>query len=155
MDIGLVGDGPAVEATAAALGDVNVNAMPVEAELLDGFDLAVVVDTAGSAAFATANELLDRWIGVEVGGLGGVPLADLDAAVTVFDDACYDCLRARVESGGAEPADGPTGRRSAVRYAGAVAGRRAIRLLTGDPVADTVAEVPGAERTLLPAPGCG
>ncbi|MDV7350784.1 YcaO-like family protein [Halorubrum distributum] len=155
MDIGLVGDGPAAEATEAALGDVDVNAMPVEADLLDGFDLAVVVDTAGSAAFATANELLDRWIAVEVGGLGGVPLADLDAAVTAFDDACYDCLRARVESGGAEPADAPTGRRSAVRYAGAVAGRRAIRLLAGDPVADTVVEVPGGERTLLPAPGCG
>ncbi|QUO48504.1 YcaO-like family protein [Halorubrum ruber] len=155
MDIGLVGDGPAVEATEAALGDVDVNAMPVEADLLDGFDLAVVVDTAGSSTFATANELLDRWIAVEVGGLGGVPLDDLDAAVTVFDDACYDCLRVRVESGGPEPADAPAGRRSAVRYAGAVAGRRAIRLLAGDPVADTVVEVPGAERTLLPAPGCG
>ncbi|QWC18653.1 YcaO-like family protein [Halorubrum sp. 2020YC2] len=154
MDIGLVGDGPAVEAAAAALGDVDVNAMPVEAELLDGFDAAVVVDTAGSAAFAAANELLDRWIAVEVGGLGGVPLDGLDAAVTVFDDACYDCLRARVGSGGAEPADAPTGRRSAVRYAGAVAGRRAIRLFTGDPVTDTVVEVPGPERTLLPAPGC-
>jgi ribosomal protein S12 methylthiotransferase accessory factor len=154
MDIGLVGDGPAVEAAAAALGDVDVNAMPVEADLLDGFDLAVVVDTAGSAAFAAANELLDRWVAVEVGGLGGVPLADLDAAVTVLDDACYDCLRARVESGAAEPADAPAGRRSAVRYAGAVAGRRAIQLLAGDPVADTVVEVPGGERTLLPVPGC-
>ena len=155
MDIGVVGNGPAVEAVEAALADVDVNAMPVEADLLDGFDAAVVVDTAGSSTFAAANELLDRWVAVEVGGLGGVPLADLDAAVTVFDDACYDCLRARVESGGAEPADAPTGRRSAVRYAGAVAGRRIIRLLAGDPVADTVVEVPGSERYLLPVPGCG
>jgi len=155
MDIGLVGDGPAVEAASAALGDVDVNAMPAGPDLLDGFDLAVVVDTAGSAAFAAANELLDRWIAVEVGGLGGVPLADLDAAVTVFDDACHDCLCARVESGGPDPADAPTGRRSAVRYAGAVAGRRAIRLLVGDPVGDTVVEVPGGERTFLPVPGCG
>ncbi len=98
MDIGVVGDGPAVEAVEAALADVDVNAMPVEADLLDGFDAAVVVDTAGSSTFAAANELLDRWVAVEVGGLGGVPLADLDAAVTVFDDACYDCLRARVEN---------------------------------------------------------
>ncbi|TKX56058.1 bacteriocin biosynthesis protein SagD [Halorubrum sp. SP3] len=154
MDIGLVGDGPAVEAAAAALGDVDVNAMPVEAELLDGFDAAVVVDTAGSAAFAAANELLDRWIAVEVGGLGGVPLGDLDAAVTVLDDACYDCLRARVESGGPDRGDAPSGRRSAVRYAGALAGRRMIRLLAGEPVPDTVVEVPGGERTLLPVPGC-
>ena len=155
MDIGLVGDGPAIEAASAALGDVDVNAMPVEAALLDGFDLAVVAGATGSAAFADADERLDRWIAVEVGGLGGVPIADLDAAVTVFGDACYDCLRARVESGGAESSAAPTGRRSAVRYAGALAGRRAVRLLAGDPVADSVSEVPGGERTLLPAPGCG
>ncbi|OYR49116.1 bacteriocin biosynthesis protein SagD [Halorubrum sp. Ea1] len=154
MDIGLVGEGPAVDAVATALGDVDVNVMPVEPGLLDGFDLAVVVDTAGSDAFAAANDALDRWVGIEVGGVGGVPLADVDAAVTVFGEACYDCLRARVASGGAEPADATQGRRSAVRYAGALAGRRVIRLLAGDPVADTVVEVPGPERTLLPAPGC-
>ncbi|WP_435092953.1 YcaO-like family protein [Halorubrum sp. N11] len=155
MDIGLVGDGPAVDAVSAALGDVDVNVMPVEAGLLDGFDLAVVVDTAGSETFATADELLDRWLAIEVGGLGGVPLESVDAAVSAFDETCYDCLRRRVASGGAEAADAPTGRRSAVRYAGALAGRRVIRLLAGDPVADTVVEVPGAERTLLPVPGCG
>jgi len=154
MDIGLVGDGPAVEAVSAALGDVDVNVMPVEAGLLDGFDLAVVADTAGSEPFATADALVDRWVAIEVGGLGGVPLASVDAAVSVFDDACYDCLRRRVASSDPEAADAPTGRRSAVRYAGAKAGRRLIRLLAGDPVADTVVEVPGPERTLLPVPGC-
>ncbi|EMA66443.1 hypothetical protein C461_10398 [Halorubrum aidingense JCM 13560] len=154
MDIGLVGEGPAVDAVGAALGDVDVNVLPVETGLLDGVDLAVVVDTAGSAAFEAANDLLDRWVAIEVGGVGGVPLEEVDAAVTVFDDACYDCLRRRVVSGGAEPADAPRGRRSAVRYAGAVAGRRTIQLLAGDAVADTVVEVPGPERTLLPVPGC-
>ncbi|WP_281194495.1 YcaO-like family protein [Halorubrum sp. F4] len=155
MDIGLVGDGPAVEAVSAALGDVDVNVMPVEPSLLDGFDLAVVVDTTGSAAFDVANDSLDRWIAVEVGGLGGVPLADVDAAVTVLDDACYDCLRTRVAARDAEAADAPKGRRSAVRYAGAVAGRSTIRLLAGEPVADTIREVPGSTRSLLPVPGCG
>ena len=155
MDIALVGEGPAVDAVATALGDVDVNVMPVEPGLLDGFDLAVVADTAGSSSFAAANDALDRWVAIEVGGLGGVPLDDVDAAVTVFDAACYDCLRARVASGGAEPADAAQGRRSAVRYAGALAGRRVIRLLAGDPVADAVVEVPGAERSLLPVPGCG
>ena len=154
MDIGVVGDGPAVDAVSAALGDVDVNVMPVEASLLDGFDLAVVADTVGAETFATADGLLDSWVGIEVGGLGGVPIADVDAGVTVFDDACYDCLRRRVAGGGVEPADAPTGRRSAVRYAGAVAGRRTIRLLAGDPVGDTVVEVPGPERTLRPTPGC-
>jgi len=155
MDIGLVGDGPAVDAVETALGDVDVNVMPVEPALLDGFDLAVVVGTTGSEAFEIANDRLDRWVAIEVGGLGGAPIEGVDAAITVFDDACYDCLRTRVAAGSAEPAEAPRGTRSAVRYAGAVAGRRTIRLLAGDPVGDTVHEVPGPERTLIPVPGCG
>ncbi|MUW15047.1 bacteriocin biosynthesis protein SagD, partial [Halorubrum sp. CBA1125] len=154
MDIGLVGDGPAVEAVDAALADVDVNVMPVEAGLLDGFDLAVVVDTAGAETFAAADARVDRLIAVEVGGVGGVPLEPLDAAVSVLDDACYDCLQTRVAAGDPDPAEAPRGRRSAVRYAGALAGRRTIRLLADEPVADTVVEVPGPERTLLPVPGC-
>ncbi|MFD1569225.1 YcaO-like family protein [Halorubrum laminariae] len=160
MDIGLVGEGPAADAVAAALGDIDVNVMPVEADLLDGFDLAVVVDTAGSEAFAAASDRLDQWVAVEVGGVGGVPLDAVDAAVTVFETTCYDCLRARVASGDAEPANETRGTRSAVRYAGALAGRRVVRLLSGDPVADTIVEVASgeaadSERTLLPVPGCG
>jgi len=154
MDIGLVGDGPAVEAVDAALGDVDVNVLPVEPSLLDGFDLAVVAATTGSAAFDTATDRLDRWVAIEVGGVGGVPIESIDAAVTVFEDACYDCLRRRVESGPTTAADAPTGRRSAVRYAGALAGRTLIRLLAGDPVGDTVREVPGPTRHLLGVPGC-
>ncbi len=154
MDIGVVGEGPAVEAVTAALGDVDVNVLPVEAKLLDGFDFAIVTDTTGAGTFAAANEALDRWMAIEVGGIGGVAVADVDATVTTFGDACYDCLRARVTSGGTEPAAEPAGTRSAVRYAGAVAGRRTIRLLAGDLVDDTIVEVPGPERTLLPAPGC-
>ena len=145
MDIGVVGDGPAAEAVEAALGDVDVNAFSVEPSLLDGFDLAVVVATAGSPAFAAANERLDRWVAVEVGGVGGVALTDVDAAVTVFEEACYDCLCTRVASGttdSSETADSPTGTRSAVRYAGAFAGRAVVQLLSGGSVGDTVREVP-------------
>ena len=155
MDIGLVGDGPAVDAIKTALGDIDVNVMPVEPELLDGFDLAVVVGTTGSDAFAAANNQLERWVAVEVGGVGGAPIDGVDAAVTVFNDACYDCLRNRIAAGETDPAGAPRGTRSAVRYAGAVAGRRTIRLLAGDSVADTVLEVPGPERSLVPVPGCG
>ena len=154
MDIGLAGDGPAVDAVAAAFDDVDVNVLPVEPSLFDEVDLGVVVDTAGSPAFDAANDRLDRWLAVEVGGVGATPLADVDASVTFFEDACYDCLCTRVASGDAEPAAEPTGTRSAVRYAGAVAGRTAIRLLAGEAVGDTVREVPGPTRSLLPVPGC-
>ncbi|WP_058366577.1 YcaO-like family protein [Haloparvum sedimenti] len=154
MDIGLVGDGPAVDAVDAALGDVDVNVMPVAADLLDGFDFAVVVDTAGADAFARANAALDRWVAVEVGGVGAAPVAGVDAAVTVFEDACYDCLRQRIAAGAPETEERPAGVRSAVRYAGAVAGRRTIQALSGETVGDTVVEVPGAERRFLSVPFC-
>jgi ribosomal protein S12 methylthiotransferase accessory factor len=157
MDIGLVGDGPAIEAVEAALSDVDVNVFPVDPDpaVLESLSVAVVAGTTGDPAFRTVDDALARWIAIEVGGIGGFPIDPLDAAVTVFDETCYDCLHARVEAGDVEPADRPTGVRSAVRYAGAVAGRRTIDLLSGGrPVADTVVEVPGDERILLPVPGC-
>ncbi|WP_096389905.1 YcaO-like family protein [Halopenitus persicus] len=159
MDIGLVGDGPAIEAVEAALGDVEVNVLPMDADpdLLSGVDFAVVAATTGDPAFAAASEALDAWTAVEVGGVGGHPIEGIDAAVTVLDATCYDCLRARVAAGDPETADRPTGVRSAVRYAGAVAGRRTIAFLSegSDGPGDAVVEIPGPERTLLPAPGCG
>ena len=41
-----------------------------------------------------------------------------------------------------------------MRYAGAVAGRRAVRLLSGESLGGSVVEVPGPERRVLPVPGC-
>ncbi|QHS17744.1 bacteriocin biosynthesis protein SagD [haloarchaeon 3A1-DGR] len=158
MDIGLVGDGPAIAAVEAALGDIEVNVLPMDADpnLLSGVDFAVVAATTGDPAFTVASEALDAWAAVEVGGIGGHPIEGIDAAVTVLDTACYDCLRARVAAGDPETAERPTGVRSAVRYAGAVAGRRTIAFLSqgsGGP-GDVVVEVPGPERTLLPVPNC-
>ena len=154
MDIAVVGDGPAADAAEAGLADVDANVFTVEASLLDGFDRAIVVGTAGDDVFETADAALDRWIAVEIGGLGGHPLAEVDAAVTLFDRACYDCLRTRVAAGSAEPVETARGVRSAVRYAGAAAARRLIRALSGEDIGDTVLEEPGQERRLLPVPGC-
>lgn len=154
MDIALVGEGPAAEAVDTALGDLDVNVMSVDSELLDGFDTGVIVGTAGDQIFTTVDSVLDRWIGVEVGGIGGHPIADVDASVTVFDDICYECLTRRVAASETEIEDSPSGVRSAVRFAGAMAGRRFVQLLAGDPVSDTMTEVPGVQRTVLPVAGC-
>ncbi len=156
MNVAVVGSGPAVEAVEAALTDVNVSPDSVDADALGGYDLGFVVAPAGADAFARADAATDRWVAVEVGGLGGRPFPALNAAVSVFapDTAQFSDLRVRVAStAGGDGADGrPTGDRSAVRFAGAVAGRRAVRLLSGDDVGGTVVEVPGGERRFLPAP---
>lgn len=156
MDIAIVGPEPAAGAVRGAFADVDANVMEVSAGQLDGFDFAVVVATTGDDAFRTATRLVDDWVAVEVGGIGGRALDDVDAAVTVFspDAGCYDCLRDRVRANIPSTDTAPQGTRSAVRFAGALAGRRAIQHLSGAAVAGTVTEVDGRERQFLPSPGC-
>ena len=164
MTVRLVGEGPATEAVAAALTDVDVR---VERGGLDGLadaTVGVVAGTAGDAGFERATELvadeaapIERWIGIEIGGIGGVPMEHVDAAITGFaaEGPCYRCLQQRVDANDPEQADAPTADRSAVRLAGAMAGRELVRSLAGDDrITGRVLEVPDAERQLLPVPGC-
>ncbi|MFB6194950.1 MAG: YcaO-like family protein [Haloplanus sp.] len=154
MQIGIVGSGPAVESVRAALDDIEATAVESSPDELGSHPLGVVVAPAGAAAFEAADAAATRWLAVEIGGLGGVVRPGLDAAVTVFDDGVgYRDLRERVASTTDEaPDEAPTGSRSAVRLAGAIAGHRAISLLSGADLAGTVVEVPGAERQVFAVP---
>ncbi|MFB6130650.1 MAG: YcaO-like family protein [Salinigranum sp.] len=154
MDIAVVGSGPAAEAVAAACADVDARAVEVDAGGVGAYEFAVVVAAAGNDAFAAADEAVPRWIAVEVGGVGGRAIADLDAAVAAFtpESARYRDLRARVTSTAESGTGRPRGDRSAVRLAGATAGRRLVRLLAGEDLGGTVVEVPGVEREFLPVP---
>ncbi|WP_129116480.1 YcaO-like family protein [Halegenticoccus tardaugens] len=159
MNIGIVGDGPAVESLGAAFSDIDATVSNVDPSELGAVDLAVVVAPAGADAFSRANETASRWLAVEIGGVGGYAVDELDASVAAFgtETGCYECLRKRVASNCPDEvgSNRPRGDRSAVRLAGAIAGRRAIRSLVGEPIPGTVVEVPGPERTFLPVPGCG
>ncbi len=156
MDVAIVGPDPAAEAATAAFGDVDANVMPVDADLLDGFDVGVVIGTTGSSQFARADATLDTWVAVEVGGVGGRAFESVDAAVALFtpSSGCYDCLTSRVAAATESTDAEPTGVKSAVRLAGALAGRRGIRQLSGEALGGTVVEVSGPEREFLPVPGC-
>ncbi|MFB6070090.1 MAG: YcaO-like family protein [Halanaeroarchaeum sp.] len=160
MTVAVVGDGPGAEAVLAALGDVDVSVETGGLETMEGADLAVVSGLAGSEGFERANELASAgdltWIALEVGGIGGRPVEDVDASVTVLDPSivCFECLRSRVASTGVSAADAPSADRSAVRIAGAYAGDLAIQAVSGRDVTGTVVEVPYARRELLPAPNC-
>jgi ribosomal protein S12 methylthiotransferase accessory factor len=151
-DISVVGEGPAAAAAAAAFEDID-------AEVTDAGSptLSVIVIPAGTGLDALEGDH-GRTVVVEIGGIGGRAVDRLDAAVSVFgaDGARFGDLCTRVEA--TTDGDGsPAGDRSAVRFAGAVAGRRAVALLSGDrAVAGTVVEVAGtgvaAERRILPVP---
>jgi ribosomal protein S12 methylthiotransferase accessory factor len=151
-DIRIAGDGPAAAAAAAAFEDIDATVTDADRPAMT----VAVVPAGGSVAALDGDH--GRLAVVEIGGVGGRAVADLDASVSVFgaEGPRFADLRQRVAA--STEADGsPSGDRSAVRFAGAVAGRRAVALLSGDRrVAGSVVEVAGAgvtaERRLLPVP---
>ncbi|WP_135824412.1 YcaO-like family protein [Halorussus ruber] len=168
--VGLVGTGPTIDAVAAALADVSAETVECGPRQVDTADFAVVAGEVGAQVFAEANrtarEAGTPWLAVELGGLGGRALPEVDAAVSGFASAtaCWECLRTRVA---ANPDDEGVANDSATdsppepdpataRFAGALAGREAATLLSGGEsrVLGGVIEVPHAERTFLPVPGC-
>ncbi|ELY66202.1 YcaO-like family protein [Natronococcus jeotgali] len=162
MHVSVVGEDPVRDAVETALADVDVSVRSAAPTDLEDARFAVVSDVAGAATFERANEAAltggTPWIAVEIGGVGGRPLADLDAAVSGFAPAtsCFECLRARVDSHLESAADGPRADSSAARFAGALAGRECVRVLSGEErsVIGHVLEVPHRRRRFLPVPGC-
>ena len=164
MTVGLAGSGPAVAAVEAALSDVNAGARAVDPEGVAGVEVAVVVGDAGADRFDRANDAaLDGntpWLAVELGGVGGAPVAEAAIAALSPATACYECLRGRVganlEGESASGAGAGTSPQTA-RLAGALAGHALARhLAEGADIFGRVTEVgaPPVERELLGLPGC-
>ena len=168
MTVGLVGSGPAVAATEAALSDVDADTRAVPPVEVASATVGVVVGEAGDDRFDRTNEAaLDGgtpWLAVELGGVGGAPVAEAAVAGLSPATACYECLRGRVEANldegagtvsAAAPGDGTLPQTA--RFAGAFAGHALARHLTaGADIFGRVTEVasPPVERGLLGLPGC-
>jgi ribosomal protein S12 methylthiotransferase accessory factor len=159
MDVTLAGDGPAADAVAAALADVDATVHREPPAAVADADVGVVVGPAGADAFeaarAAAAGTAVPWLAVELGGVGGHP--GPTAAVTGFGPAtaCYDCLRTRVAAGHDGGGTVETPAPPDARLAGAVGGRAAATLVAGDRTPlGTVRELPHAERDLFAVPGC-
>jgi len=167
--VAIVGTGPAVDVLAATLADESVPHEHREELAFADATVGVVVDRVGADAFARADDVAIEadlpWVAIELGGVGGYPLVEASVAGLEPDGPCYRCLRGRVEANAdtdAEPVPAPGG--ATARVAGAVAGRnlaaslepdrtRPIDRSEGGPFGRVV-EVPHADRTLLPLPGC-
>jgi len=156
----LVGGGPAADAVRDAIADIDVTLSAGDVPAISDADLGIVVAPAGdgglTAANAAARDSSTPLITVEVGGLGGHALADVDAGVSLLapDGPCFDCLRTRVESTDPETVETARADPSTVRLAGAQAGRLAVQALRGENVNGTVLAVPDERHRLLPAPDC-
>jgi ribosomal protein S12 methylthiotransferase accessory factor len=161
--VALVGDGPAAEAVRAALADVDASVVTAGPDGIVDAALCVAVGPVGTDGFGrvdrAAREEDAPWLAIELGGVAGHPVTDASVAGFGPGRGCYDCLRTRVasvrEDDEAEEAAVPGD--STARFAGALGGREAARLLTGEtsPVLGGVLEVPHARRRFLPVPGCG
>ncbi len=161
MELGVVGSGPAFEALQAACEDVDLSVQQYKPTALgDSGGLpptGAVVAPAGARVFEAATTTFERWVAVEIGGVGGRALEAIDATVSLYEPeaGCYQCLCRRVAANAdSEPAESARGSRSEVRLAGAVAGRELIGLLAGDRSGGRVIEIPWRERRLLAVPGC-
>ena len=164
MVVHVVGDDPVREEVVAALGDVDVGVQTATVDELSEASFGIVTDVAGSDRFGYANvqalEGETPWIAVEVGGVGGKPMTDVDAAVSAFgpETGCFQCLQARVAStrGTYTTTANPRAERAAVRLAGAIAGREAVRILedADETLLGSVIEVPYRERRVWPIPVC-
>ena len=161
MELGLVGSGPAAEALRAACDDVDLSVQSYDpTSLSDSNSLpstGAVVAPAGAGVFEAATTAFERWVAVEIGGIGGRPVDALDATVSLYapESGCYQCLRHRVAANAdGEPAGEARGSRSEVRLAGAVAGRELIGLLSRNRTGGRVVEIPWHTRRLLAVPGC-
>ena len=164
MDVTLVGDGPAIDALTETLHEASISTQTADADAIGAAELAVVSDLAGAAVFDQANRAAREgrtpWLAIEVGGIGGRPIGDVDAAISGFAPAtgCYSCLRTRVDADrdSETPDSEPTADRTAVRLAGSVAGHELVQLLSGEdsPVLGGVIEIPHHRRQFLPVPGC-
>lgn len=158
--VALVGDGPALEAVRATLGDT---AVPVAEREPDGLEagptLAVAVGTVDGRTLRRANRVAvgagTPLVAVEVGGAGGRPTEGPGTvAVLAPDGPCYECLRARTAATTAGADTAPDVPAHEVRFAGAVAGRLAVGHLEGTETGGTLVSLPDRRRGLLPVPGC-
>jgi ribosomal protein S12 methylthiotransferase accessory factor len=164
MAVGVAGSGHAVEAVRAALDDVDAATTATDPGRFGTVEFGVLVGVAGERGFRAANlaarEEGTPWLAVELGGVGGRPHPDVTAAVSGYAPGtpCFDCLRTRVAANDVnEAAEEPsTPDATDARFAGALAGRAAARLLSGgeSAILGGVVELPYARRPLLPVPGC-
>jgi ribosomal protein S12 methylthiotransferase accessory factor len=157
FSVGIVGAGRAVAAVEAALGDAGIDPERIDAGAAGSVDVPVALGRAGADAFEQVHADAGAWLAVELGGLGGRPVAGVNAAISVLggEGGCFRCLQRRVEAGGADPrSSDPEIEPRAERLAGAVAGHRLLEWLDGDAGPGDVIELPYARRRLVPVPGC-
>lgn len=157
LRVDLIGTGPAAAAVTAAIRDGSGDCTRIDLTDLTPETPTVVIGSSGTAVFDQVNDRTEYpWVAVELGGIGGLPIPEVTASITVLGSSpCYDCLRKRVLAVNDHPTNGATETAPAdARLAGAIAGH----LITTSPRTDwpvgRIVELPYTERTFYPVPHC-
>ncbi len=161
--IGLVGDGPALDAVRAALTDTDATPTTIAPPDVSTTDIVTIAgrfddETLTEAADAAHDAAIPHLV-IELGGIGGHPVTGVTAAISghTTDSTCYRCLCGRVNAAAPATDDGDIDiDRATARYAGALAGHELTGLLEDRPahIIGTVREIPHTDRRLLPLPFC-
>jgi ribosomal protein S12 methylthiotransferase accessory factor len=160
VSVGIVGAGRAAAAVETALGDAEIDADRIDADEAGSVAYPIVIGTAGDRVFERAQEAATDWLALELGGIGGHALTDVDAAISILGESgCFRCLRRRVGAhNGAGNGSSPEGTADVAarteRLAGALAGHRLLAWIDGEAIPGDVLELPHTRRRLFPVPGC-
>ena len=159
MTVGIVGSGPVATAVRDGLTAVNIETRTIDVAALDEPNIAVVTGEVGQPRFERANERAlatdSRWMAVEVGGIGGMPVVETSVSTFSPETGCFECLSGRVSAN----LDRQQRRESpptahTVQFAGAVAARQIALYHDGEDVFGTVVTTPFTQRDFLPLPNC-
>lgn len=156
--VGLVGTGPATEAIEEATADLPVDVSRIDPGEAASVGAVAVVGPSGAEVFDRVNNhTTGPWIAVELGGIGGVSVRDVDAGISVLETTtqCFSCLRHRVLANVDDPNDTPDPiPPSDARLAGAIAGHLIAVSQRDEWPRGRVIELPYSERFLHPVPHC-
>lgn len=160
MTVGIVGSGPAATAVEAGLAETEIETERVELDAIGETTLAVVAGQAGDPLFEQANERAletdSRWIAVESGGIGGIPVVDTAVSCFGLETGCFECLSGRVNANLDRQSDpDATSSTHLSHFAGAVAAREVSQyIIEEEYIFGRVITPPFDEKRFLPLPNC-
>lgn len=161
MDVSFVGTSPVRAPVLDGLRTLGLDPNETDIEAVEATSFVIVAGTSEEDLLDRASLHLDRpWIGIELGGMGGLEIEGILGSIAVFAGdrgPCHRCLHTRLK---AVDATLEAGAVDVDQTTASYAGVRAARLLGHldadgiDPYLGTVDEIDGGRRQLLPVPGC-
>lgn len=159
MHIAYVAEAGIRDAVAAGLGGLDIETEAVDPASVTDDATVVAAGTPGGSTLSAVNRPgRGPWIAIEVGGIGGQSVVDIEGSIAILHGTgpCYACLRLRVTATAPQGDPTPTASPHIASYSGALAGWH-LQSSADDGLADRVGTVyllDGSTATVHPVPTC-